>query len=337
MNRIVIVIAFLLALLLLALPFGLTVGGVDISLNAIREAVTGDADAITHYIIIENRFPALLTALLAGASLSVAGLLMQTCFGNPLAGPSIMGISSGASLGVALVIMFLGGAVGVRGNIAVFAGALFGAFAVLGILSLFSLIVKSGDALLIVGILIGYLAGSIISLLNFFSTDQAVHSFVLWGLGTFSTVGLERLPYFVVISVILLLSTAFYARSLNALLLGDRFAANVGLSVRRVRTGLMIISGALTAVVSAWCGPIGFIGLVVPHIARLLLGSSNHTRLLPVTALCGALMGVLCQIVSVAPSLSNGGVLPVNAITPLIGVPVIVYVLINRRKLLYFN
>ncbi|MDE6469362.1 MAG: iron ABC transporter permease, partial [Muribaculaceae bacterium] len=142
---------------------------------------------------------------------------------------------------------------------------------------------------------------------------------------------------FVVISVILLLSTAFYARSLNALLLGDRFAANVGLSVRRVRTGLMIISGALTAVVSAWCGPIGFIGLVVPHIARLLLGSSNHTRLLPVTALCGALMGVLCQIISVAPALSNGGVLPVNAITPLIGVPVIVYVLINRRKLLYFN
>lgn len=337
MNRTVTVIALLLTLLLLALPLGLSVGGVDISLSAIWQAVTGNADEITHYIIIENRFPALLTALLAGASLSVAGLLMQTCFGNPLAGPSIMGISSGASLGVALVIMFLGGTVGMWGNIAVFTGALLGAFVVLGILSLFSLIVKSGDALLIVGILIGYLAGSIISLLNFFSTDQAVHSFVLWGLGTFSTVGLERLPYFVVISLILLLSTAFYARSLNALLLGDRFAANVGLSVRRVRTGLMIISGALTAVVSAWCGPIGFIGLVVPHIARLMLGSSNHTRLLPVTALCGAVMGVLCQIVSVAPSLSKGGVLPVNAITPLIGVPVIVYVLINRRKLLYFN
>lgn len=337
MNRTVTIVALLLALLLLALPIGLSVGGVDISLSAIWQAVTGNADEITHYIIIENRFPALLTALLAGASLSVAGLLMQTCFGNPLAGPSIMGISSGASLGVALVIMFLGGTVGMWGNIAVFAGALFGAFAVLGILSLFSLIVKSGDALLIVGILIGYLAGSIISLLNFFSTDQAVHSFVLWGLGTFSTVGLERLPYFVVISIILLLSTAFYARSLNALLLGDRFAANVGLSVRKVRTGLMIISGALTAVVSAWCGPIGFIGLVVPHIARLMLGSSNHTRLLPVTALCGAVMGVLCQIASVAPSLSKGGVLPVNAITPLIGVPVIVYVLINRRKLLYFN
>lgn len=337
MNRTAVIIGILVILLLAALPFGLTVGGVDISLNAVWSAVKGDANEITHYMIIENRFPALITALLAGASLSVAGLLMQTCFGNPLAGPSIMGISSGASLGVAIVIMFLGGAVGTWGNIAVFAGALLGAMAVLGILSLFSLFVKSGDALLIVGILIGYLAGSIISLLNFFSTDQAIHSFVLWGLGTFSTVGLERLPYFVVISAILLLSTAFYARSLNALLLGDRFAANVGLSVRKVRTGLMIISGALTAVVSAWCGPIGFIGLVVPHIARLMLGSSNHTRLLPVTALCGALLGVVCQIASVAPALSKGGVLPLNAITPLIGVPVIVYVLINRRKLLYFN
>ncbi len=325
------------ALIALLLPLGLTVGGVELSLATVADALTDGSDPVARYIVVENRLPALLTALIAGAALSVAGLLMQTCFNNPLAGPSIMGISSGSSLGVALVIMLVGGAAGLWGNVAVIAGALAGALAVLALLSLVSLVVRSADALFIVGILLGYLASSVITLLSFFSTDSAVHSYVVWGLGTFASVGLERLPALAILSALLLAGSALYIRSLNAMLMGERFAANVGISVRRVRTGLLFLSGALTAVVTAWCGPIGFIGLVVPHVARIALHSSNHAKVLPVTALCGALTGLLCQIISVAPMLSKGGAIPINAITPVLGVPVIIYVLLNRRRLLYFS
>lgn len=335
--RTTLVFVILAAALLLLLPFGLTVGGVELTVSQIVDALRGGDDAVTRYIVVENRLPALITAILSGAALSVAGLLMQTCFNNPLAGPSIMGISSGSSLGVALVMMFAGGIAGAWGNLAVITGALAGAFVVLILLTAVSAVLRSGDALLIVGILIGYLASSVISLLSFFSSAQGVHGYVMWGLGSFSTVGLDRLPLLTVLSLALLAASALYIRSLNALLMGERFASNVGISVRRVRTGLLALSGALTAVVTAWCGPIGFIGLVVPQVARISLRSSNHAKVLPATALCGAVAGLLCQIISVAPTLSEGGAIPLNAITPVLGVPVIIYVLLNRRRLLYFQ
>ena len=208
---------------------------------------------------------------------------------------------------------------------------------ILAILLIFSSSVRSTDVLLIVGILIGYLATSAISLLNFFSTERAVHSYVLWGLGTFSGVSIDIFPLFAVLVIALICASLLYSKSLNAMLLGTQYAESVGVSTGRVRTGILLLSGALTAVVTAWCGPIGFIGLVVPHIARMVLGSSNHRVLLPACALCGALLGIICQIISVWPSLSKGAVIPVNAITPVIGVPVIIYVLLNRRRLLYFN
>ena len=335
--RTTLVFVILAAALLLLFPFGLTVGGVELTVSQIVDALRGGDDAVTRYIVVENRLPALITAIISGAALSVAGLLMQTCFNNPLAGPSIMGISSGSSLGVALVMMFAGGIAGARGNIAVITGALAGAFVVLILLTAVSAVLRSGDALLIAGILIGYLASSVISLLSFFSSAQGVHGYVMWGLGSFSTVGLDRLPLLAVLSLALLAASALYIRSLNALLMGERFASNVGISVRRVRTGLLALSGALTAVVTAWCGPIGFIGLVVPQVARISLRSSNHAKVLPATALCGAVAGLLCQIISVAPTLSEGGAIPLNAITPVLGVPVIIYVLLNRRRLLYFQ
>ncbi len=331
------VFVILFITLLLLFPLGLATGGVELSGAQIWGALKGGTDEVARYIVVENRLPALVTAIIAGAALSVAGLLMQTCFNNPLAGPSIMGISSGSSLGVGLVLMCGGGLAGLWGNVAVIGGALAGAFAVLILLTAVSAVLRSGDALLIAGILIGYLASSVISLLSFFSTAQGVHGFVMWGLGSFSTVGLDRLPVLAVISLLLLCCSALYIRSLNALLMGERFAANVGISVRKVRTGLLALSGALTAVVTAWCGPIGFIGLVVPQVARIALRSSNHAKVLPATALCGAVTGLLCQIISVAPMLSQGGAIPLNAITPVLGVPVIIYVLLNRRRLLYFQ
>lgn len=333
------VIAALAALILIIFPLGLTVGGVDVPLADIIGALSGhaQADSLTAFIVMDTRLPALVTALLAGAGLSVAGLLMQTCFNNPLAGPSIMGVSSGANLGVALVIMCLGSIAGTAGRLSVMAGAAAGALAVLGVILLFSTVITSADVLLIVGILIGYLTSSVISLLYYFSSDQGVHSFVVWGLGTFAGVSRSELWLLALIVGIMLACAWLYSKSLNALLLGTRFADNVGVSVTSVRTALLCLAGVLTAAVTAWCGPIAFIGLIVPHIARMLLATSNHRPLIPATALCGALLALLCQILAVAPLGGNTGSIPINAITPVIGVPVIIYVLLNRRRILYFN
>lgn len=316
---------------------GLLAGGVNLGMSEIFDVLCGNGSPTTQFIVVETRVPALATALLGSAALAVAGLLMQTCFNNPLAGPSIMGISTGASLGVAVVLLALGGMMGFWGRMALVGGAFLGAGAVLGVLLLFSTIVRSTDVLLIIGILTGYLSSSAISLLNFFATDNSVHSFVIWGMGTFSGVGLDGLPLFSTLTLILIALCIPAAKSLNAMLLGARYAESAGVSARRTRSTLLAISGALTAVVTAWCGPIGFLGLVVPHVARMMCGTANHRVLIPATALAGGLLGLVCQIASVSPSLVTGTILPVNAITPLIGVPIIIYVLLNRRRLVYFS
>lgn len=189
--------------------------------------------------------------------------------------------------------------------------------------------------LLIIGIMVGYLTSSAISLLNFFSTQEGVHSFVIWGMGNFSGVTLDRLPMFSILILISLLLSFMLVKPLNALLLGARYAENLGVSIKATRNKLLLLSGILTAVVTAFCGPIGFLGLVVPHIARLALRSSNHTVLLPATALAGAVIALLCNLISVLPA--SWGVIPINAITPVIGVPIIIYIIINRKKILYFN
>lgn len=337
MKRTPTVIALLATLLVVLLPLSLLFGSVDLEIGQVWQALTGHGDALTSFVVVETRLPAAVTAALAGAALALSGLMMQTCFNNPLAGPSVMGLSAGASLGVAVVLTLATWLVGVVGQFAVIAGAFAGAMGVLALLLVFSSAVRSADVLLIVGLLIGYLASSLISLLNFFAPMRSVHSFVMWGMGNFNGVGLDSLPLFGGLLLALMLASAGYIKSLNALLFGADYAAGIGISLRRVRSGLLVISGALTAVVTAWCGPIGFIGLIVPHIARMLTATSNHAVLLPATLLVGALTGLLCQILSVLPSASYGGIIPVNAITPVIGVPVIVYVLLNRRKLLYFN
>lgn len=340
MTRAARTIVFLAVAVAVLFPAGLLCGSVAIApadvFRALCAPVPGGGD-INHFIVVESRLPALATAFLAGASLAVAGLMMQTIFANPLAGPSIMGISAGSSFGVAMVAMVFGGAIGVWGNLAMAFGAFAGAVAVLVVLLLFSTFIRSSDALLIVGILIGYLASSAMSMLNYFSDSEAVHTFVLWGLGTFSGVSLGVLPWLAV-AVAVLVGVAFtYSKSLNAMLFGAGYASAAGVSVGRTRTGVLLVSGALTAVVTAYCGPVGFIGLVVPHVARMLTASSDHRVLMPATALAGGLLGLLCQIASVLPSVAFGGRLPVNSITPVLGVPVILYVLLNRRRLNYFN
>ena len=293
------------------------------------------------YIVLQSRIPQAITALFAGAALAVSGLMLQTAFNNPLAGPSILGINSGASLGVALVMLLLGGSVGsigaitLSGTLAVLAGAFAGSILILGIIIFFSTIVRSNVMLLIVGIMVGYITSSAISLLNFFATAENVFSYTLWGMGDFSGISAERLPFFVISVSLGLLFSLMLIKPLNALLLGERYTENLGVNVRRVRIMLLFTTGVLTAVVTAFCGPISFIGLAVPHIARLVLGSSNHKILLPVTILIGAVIALVCNLLCVLPG--ESGIIPLNAITPVLGAPVIIYVIVNQKKIQYFN
>lgn len=331
------VFALTTAVLILAGAGCLLAGAADIPAGAILDIITGhgSGNQAWDYIVLETRLPALATAALAGMALSVAGLLIQTTFDNPLAGPSILGISAGSSLGVAIVIMALGAVVGLWSRAAVVAGALAGALTVMLLLTVMSALLRSSTMLLIVGILIGYLASSAISLLNFFATRESVHTFVIWGLGSFGGVTSTELPAFAALTAAPALLSALYAKALNALLLGERYAASAGVSIRATRRGLLLLSGALTAVVTAWCGPVGFIGLVVPHIARLALHTSDHRRLLPASALIGAAVGVVCLLACIAPG--PRGIIPLNAVTPVIGVPVIIYIIVRRRSIFYFN
>ena len=336
-HRSAITLIALSLLVVVLLPLNLVYGSIDIPFSEVLNALIGEpvSKHTWETIVVETRLPMALTAALAGAALAVTGLLLQTTFDNPLAGPSILGVSTGSSLGVAVVMLAMGGVVSeaLTSYFSILLGAIAGAAVVMLILLFFSSIVKSTAMLLIIGIMVGYLTSSAISLLNFFSTQEGVHSFVIWGMGNFTGVTLDRLPLFSILILVSLGLSFMLVKPLNALLLGARYAENLGVSIKATRNKLLLLSGILTAVVTAFCGPIGFLGLVVPHIARLALRSSNHTVLLPATALAGAVIALLCNLISVLPS----SVIPINAITPIIGVPIIIYVIINRKKILYFN
>lgn len=320
----------------------LLAGAVDIPATEVIRILCGEAPAKAGwgFIVWESRVPQAVTALLCGASLSVCGLLLQTVFSNPLADASILGISSGASLGVALVLLagggsMAGGALAWSGFLSVIAGAFIGSVMVMGLILFLSTLIRNSVMLLIVGIMIGYVTSSAISLLNFFATAEGVHSFVIWGLGNFSGISLGQLPLFTAVIVIGLAAAVLLIKPLNALLLGPRYAENLGINLQRTRHLLLLTTGWLTAVTTAFCGPIAFIGLAVPHVARLLTGTSNHNTLLPVTLLAGSATALMCNLICLLPG--EWGVIPLNAVTPLLGAPVILYVIIRQRKLHYFN
>ena len=287
------------------------------------------------YIVMQSRLPQAITAMLCGASLAVCGLMMQTAFHNPLAGPSVFGINSGASLGVALVMLLFGGSVvagsfSLTGFIAVLTAAFIGAMAVMALILLFSTMVRNNVMLLIIGIMIGYLSNSAISLLNFFATEQGVQSYMIWGLGNFGGVSMSQMPFFSLTTIIGLLAAMALVKPLNALLLGEQYAENLGFNTRRVRNQLLFVTGLLTAITTAYCGPVVFIGLAVPHVARLLLGTENHHYLMPATILTGAAVALLCNIICVSPGAK--GVIPLNAVTPVMGAPVIIYVILQQKR-----
>ena len=333
---------FLGGLLLMALFLvSLIVGAVDIPVgdvfsilgSAVGLTSIDDGQGVGSYIVLNSRLPQAVTAMFCGASLAVSGLMLQTAFRNPLAGPSIFGINSGASLGVALVMLLLGGSItagsfSLSGFAAILFAAFIGAMVVMALILFFSTLVKNNVMLLIIGIMIGYLATSAISLLNFFATDAGVQSYMVWGLGNFGGVTINQLPVFVIVSILGLLASVALIKPLNALLLGEQYAENLGINTRRVRFYLLLVTGILTAITTAFCGPVAFIGLAVPHIARMVIGTENHRQLLPSTILMGGIVALVCNIISVLPG--DAGIIPLNAVTPLIGAPVIIYVIMRR-------
>ena len=333
---------FLGGLLLIALFLvSLIVGAVDIPVadvfsilgSAVGLTSIEDGEGVGSYIVLNSRLPQAVTAMFCGASLAVSGLMLQTAFRKPLAGPSIFGINSGASLGVALVMLLLGGSITagsftLSGFAAILFSAFVGAMVVMALILFFSTLVKNNVMLLIIGIMIGYLATSAISLLNFFATDAGVQSYMVWGLGNFGGVTINQLPVFVIVSILGLLASVALIKPLNALLLGEQYAENLGINTRRVRFYLLLVTGILTAITTAFCGPVAFIGLAVPHIARMVIGTENHRQLLPSTILMGGIVALVCNIISVLPG--DAGIIPLNAVTPLIGAPVIIYVIMRR-------
>jgi len=320
------------------LVLNLLLGTVRIPVGEILTILMGgDAAEIPTNIVLQSRLPQALTAIAAGAGLAVSGLQMQTVFRNPLAGPSVLGISNGAALGVAFVVLLsgqLGGValsrLGYLGDAAMSVAAVVGALAVLMLILWVSQRVKGNVTLLIIGVMIGYLANAIIGVLKFLSPEEDVKAFVVWGLGSFSRVSGNEMMLFVALMGILLPLACLLVKPMNLLLLGDRYASNLGLNIRRSRMLVIVSSGILVAIVTAYCGPIMFIGLAVPHLARALFRTSDHRVLMPATMFCGAALALLCNLIARMPGFE--GALPVNSVTALVGAPVIATVLFRRRK-----
>lgn len=336
MRRALLIYIGIAVSILLLFGLNLTTGSVQIPFTDVLDILCGRfaGKESWQYIILENRLPQALTALLCGASLSVCGLMLQTAFRNPLAGPDVFGISSGAGLGVALVMLLLGGTVStslftVSGFLAILTAAFLGAITVTALILFLSTLVRNSVLLLIVGIMVGYVSSSAVSLLNFFASEEGVKSYMVWGMGNFGGVSMSHIPLFSLLCLVGITAALLLVKPLNILLLGPQYAESLGISTRRLRNLLLLIVGLLTAITTAFCGPISFIGLAIPHITRLLFRTDNHQILLPGTVLAGAAIALLCNFICFLPG--EMGVIPLNAVTPLIGAPVIIYVIIQRR------
>lgn len=327
--------AILSILTVILFLLNLFIGSVNIPADQVIDILINgaDPDGPMRFIVINSRLPQAITAILAGSALTVSGLMLQTAFRNPLAGPSILGITSGSSLGVAFVILLFGGSLAAGGYswggyMALLIGSFIGSSAIMGLLLLFSMWLKNDLMLLIAGIMTGYLTSSIITLLNSFSTAEGIQGYVMWGMGNFNGVALAQLPVFSVAVGVGLVLSILMVKPLNIILLGENYALNLGISMQKIRNMLLIATGLLTSVVTAFCGPVSFIGLAVPHIVRLIFRTSDHRIIIPGCILTGAVVGLFCNLLCILPPNIT---LPLNGVTPLIGVPVIMYVIFKER------
>ncbi len=317
----------------------LLLGSVHIPARSICRILAGSSSEpeVWQNIVWKSRVPQALSALVAGAGLSVSGLQMQTVFRNPLADPSVLGVSAGASLGVAFVVLLSGAIGGVAlsrlgylGEVALSVAAIAGALSVMALIVYVSMKVQGNVTLLIIGVMIGYVANAIIGVLKFFSVEEDIRAYVIWGLGSFARVSGNQMALFTGIMAVLLPLSFLLIKTMNLLLLGNGYARNLGLNIRRARLAVILSSGILVAIVTAYCGPIMFLGLAVPHLCRAIFRSSDHRVLMPATLLTGAALALACNLIARLPGLE--GALPVNSVTALVGAPVVASVLFKRRK-----
>lgn len=340
MKRPVALYMLLIALLIFVFfLLNILLGSIQIPFKDVWHILWGDynGNEIWQNIVWKSRIPQALTALVAGAGLSVSGLQMQTVFRNPLAGPSVLGISSGASMGVAFVVLLsgtIGGValskVGVMGEIALTISAIIGSLSIMALIIFVSQKVKGNVTLLIIGVMVGYVANAVIGVLKYFSVEEDIRAYVIWGLGSFARVSGNQMTLFVSIMLVLLPLSFLLVKTLNLLLLGDAYARNLGLNIRRARLQVITCSGVLVAIVTAYCGPIIFLGLAVPHLCRSLFRTSDHRILMPASLLMGGAMALMCNLIARMPGFE--GALPVNSVTALVGAPVVISVLFNKRR-----
>lgn len=317
----------------------LAVGSVPIPLHDVLTVLLGGEPARATWttIILKFRLPKALTATLAGAALSVSGLQMQTLFRNPLADPFILGISSGASLGVALVVLgsastgaaTLIAGLGLIGNVGIVTAASIGAGLVFGLVLFLSRKVQSVVTLLVLGLMFGYLTGSVVSLLLYFSNPQQIQSYIAWTFGSFGGVTWDQLTVLIPVVIAGLGVAQLAAKPLNALLLGENYARSMGLNLRRTRILVIGSASLLTGAVTAYCGPIAFLGIAVPHMAKGVLNSSDHRLLIPVVILMGGVAALIFDLIAQLPGSQT--VLPLNAVTSLVGAPLVTWIILRRR------
>ena len=333
-------VCFILLGLLLVLLFAadLLLGSVSLAAGEVVRVLTGhSSDPQATTLVTHFRLPKAVSAIVVGAALSASGLQMQTLFRNPLAGPSVLGISSGASMGVAFVVLLsgsLGGValskLGFMGEIALTIAAIAGSLSIMALIVFVSQKVRGNVTLLIIGVMIGYIANAVIGVLKFFSVEEDIRAYVIWGLGSFARVSGDQMTLFICIMVVLLPLSFLLVKTLNLLLLGDAYARNLGLNIKRARLLVITCSGVLVAIVTAYCGPIIFLGLAVPHLCRGMFRTSDHRILMPASLLAGASLALVCNLIARMPGFE--GALPVNSVTALVGAPVVMSVLFNKRR-----
>ena len=314
-------------------------GSVDIPLKEILSILSGSGNSNPGWeiIIIEFRIPKAITAVLAGSGLAISGLLMQTIFRNPLAGPFVLGISSGASLGVALLIL-TGSLLGVTitqlsgiGSWSIVLAAIAGSSVVLLVIIIISVKVRDTMTLLIIGLMVGSLSGAIVSVLQYFSGAREIQSFLIWTFGSLGGVHGEELLILTIAVTIGMLASWWLSKPLDALLLGTSYAQSMGVNIGRIRLLVILCTSILAGSITAFCGPLAFIGIAVPHLTRIIFKTANHRVLIPGSILLGAIVMVICDLGAQLPGSNRA--LPINAITSLLGAPAVIAILIRSRNL----
>ncbi|RUA28047.1 MAG: iron ABC transporter permease [Bacteroidetes bacterium] len=326
-------IFLLLPFLVVIFMLSISLGSVVIPFGEILDILLGNGlkDSAKYHIIYSYRLPKALTSMFAGAALGFAGLQMQTLFRNPLAGPFVLGISSGASLGVALLVLL---GIGVNGALAYWGMAIasiIGSSAVLLLVVLVSVRLKDSMSLLLVGLMFGAFTSAIVSIMQYFSTAEDIQNFLFWTFGATGNLSWEELQIFIPVIIIGILLGYWQAKPLNALLMGENYAQSMGLRIQYVRLFLVISTSILAGIVTAFCGPIAFLGLAVPHISRIIFKTSNHFILVPATLLLGACLLLICDLIAQLPGIDL--ILPINAVTSLFGAPVVIWLILRRKNI----